>query len=79
MSYDIIRGNEKKKFALVQKHGIWILHFKRRLKKPGVFDLYIHGEPKEFEETNKITEVATFEQPLNLHLRLVVNNDTLVI
>lgn len=77
MEYQIVKGNEKNKFELVKKHGIWILHFRRRLKKPDIFDLHIHGEPVESEESNQIqTDIGSFEQPLNLHLRLVVNKSS---
>ncbi|KAJ8945200.1 hypothetical protein NQ318_013650 [Aromia moschata] len=68
MFYTIVSGNEQKKFELVKKHGVWALHFRRRLKEPGVFDLVIHGRPD--GDVNSENEV--YEKPLTLRVRIIV-------
>lgn len=69
MEYTIARGNDNKKFELVKKHGIWALHFRRRLKKEGAFDIVIHG--RSTNGTSKTTN-ETWQKPLTLRVRLVV-------
>ncbi|XP_050313522.1 fibrillin-2-like [Anthonomus grandis grandis] len=68
MVYTIAKGNEQNKFELVNKHGVWALHFKRRLKKPANFDLLIHGKPEKQENES----TYQFEKPLTLRVRIVV-------
>ncbi|XP_069699509.1 fibrillin-2-like isoform X2 [Periplaneta americana] len=65
--YVISRGNENGQFEMVKKHGVWALHFKRRLKHPGTFDLIIDSHPIKYVSSND-----TWEKPLSLRLRLVV-------
>ncbi|XP_014244418.1 fibrillin-2-like [Cimex lectularius] len=66
--YEITQGNEKGTFDLVNKHGVWALHFKKRLKQPTTFYLEITGKPR-----NSIPLENT-EQPLVLHIRLIVSS-----
>jgi hypothetical protein len=66
MEYMIVRGNESGKFELMKKHGVWALHFKRRLRHPGAFDLLIHGRPSKSQQENN------YDKPLTLRVRLVV-------
>lgn len=68
MSYGIVQGNESNKFELLKKHGVWTLHFRRRLKNPETFDLTIHGRP----ENNTNTEDTVYEKPLILKVRIIV-------
>lgn len=68
MHYVIVKGNENNKFELTKKHGIWALHFKRRLKEPGAFDLTIHGRPV----NATAMENDLYEKPLTLRVRIVV-------
>ncbi|XP_018574078.1 fibrillin-2-like [Anoplophora glabripennis] len=68
MLYTIVRGNENNKFELVKKHGVWALHFRRRLKEPGAFDLVIHGRPEDASSA----ENGIYEKPLTLRVRIVV-------
>ncbi|KAJ8963502.1 hypothetical protein NQ314_005581 [Rhamnusium bicolor] len=68
MFYTIVRGNEQKKFELVKKHGVWALHFKRRLKQVGAFDLIIHGRP----DDGPSSENEIYEKPLTLRVRIIV-------
>ncbi|KAF7284743.1 hypothetical protein GWI33_021612 [Rhynchophorus ferrugineus] len=70
MVYEIVKGNEHNKFQLVNKHGIWALHFKRRLKKPEEFSLLIHGKPE--DEENDTAEDSSYEKPLTLTVNIVV-------
>lgn len=64
--YVISRGNEKSQFEMVKKQGVWALHFKRRLKHPGTFNVIIDSHPVNFISND------TWEKPLSLRLRLVV-------
>lgn len=68
MFYTIVKGNENNKFELVKKHGVWALHFRKRLKQPGAFDLVIHGRP----EDGSSSENKIYEKPLTLRVRIVV-------
>ncbi|XP_065169457.1 fibrillin-2-like [Atheta coriaria] len=45
MEYKLVKGTDLHKFELLKKNGVWALHFKRRLKHPGKFDIVIHGRP----------------------------------
>lgn len=69
MEYTIVRGNENNKFDLIKKHGIWALHFKRRLKKEGTFDIIINGHPT---NTTNLTDNDIWDKPLTLRVRLIV-------
>jgi hypothetical protein len=62
----ISRGNENGQFEMVKKHGVWALHFKRRLKHPKTYDLIIDSDPINFVSND------IWEKPLSLRLRLVV-------
>lgn len=68
MYYTIVKGNESKKFELIKKHGIWALHFKKRLKQVGVFDLIIHGRPENSTENPN----ELYEKPLTLRIHITV-------
>lgn len=68
MHYTIVKGNESKKFELIKKHDIWALHFKRRLKQSGVFELVIHGRP----ENSTTNPNELYEKPLTLRVRIIV-------
>lgn len=70
MFYTIVKGNENKKFELVKKHGVWALHFKRRVKQAGAFDIVIHGRPENSTSLSQDNEV--YEKPLTLRVRIVV-------
>lgn len=67
MEYMIVKGNENGKFELIKRHGVWALHFKRRLKHPGAFDLLIHGRPVKSDNEDNL-----YEKPLTLRVRLLV-------
>lgn len=67
MEYMIVKGNDKGRFELIKKHGVWALHFKRRLKRPGAFDLLIHGRPIKAEN-----EGGHYEKPLTLRIQIIV-------
>ncbi len=69
VEYMIVRGNENGKFELVKKHGVWALHFRRRLKHPGAFDLLVHGRP--VNSDNGSNDVS-YDKPLTLRVRLIV-------
>ncbi|KAF6210291.1 hypothetical protein GE061_013395 [Apolygus lucorum] len=67
--YQITKGNENNMFELVKKHGVWSLHFRRRLKTPGAtFHLEITATPT-WKANNQKLRV---ERPLVLHIRLIV-------
>lgn len=68
VEYTITKGNENKKFQLIKKYGVWALHFKRRLKRSGTFDLTIHGKPADLED--KVSDL--YEKPLTLRIKLNV-------
>lgn len=68
MEYLIVKGNEKNKFELINKHGVWALHFKRRLKQPGIFELIIHGS----SSIKPYNENEVYERPLTLKVKLIV-------
>lgn len=70
MYYTIVRGNEQNKFELSKKHGVWALHFRRRLKQAGTFDLVIHGIPD--NSTSTVSDKEVYEKPLTLRVRIVV-------
>ncbi|XP_073977329.1 fibrillin-2-like isoform X3 [Rhodnius prolixus] len=65
--YTVSRGNENGHFEMVHRHGVWALHFKRRLKVPGVFILEITGKP-----LNITLFKSPVEQPLVLHIKILV-------
>lgn len=71
MTYIIAEGNERNRFELLKQHGVWALHFKRRLKQPGTFDLLIHGKPAESSSKN-LTEDDAYEKPLTLRIKIIV-------
>lgn len=68
MLYTIVEGNEHRKFELIKKHGVWALHFKRRLKKADTFNLVIHGRP----ENVSSSENDVYGKPLTLRIRIIV-------
>lgn len=68
MEYTIVKGNEQNKFELINKHGVWALHFKRRLKQPGTFDLIIHGN----SVNSNLSDNEVYEKPLTLKVKLIV-------
>lgn len=65
--YRITKGNELKKFGLVKRHGVWSLHFRKRLKNPETFLLEIEGRIPRLQATN-----GTYEKPLKLFINLEV-------
>ncbi|XP_043673250.1 fibrillin-2-like isoform X2 [Vespula pensylvanica] len=68
MEYTIVRGNKHENFEIAKDHGIWALHFRSRLKKPGQFRIVIHGRPR-----NGITaENEIWEKPLTFRIHLIV-------
>lgn len=68
MEYTIVRGNKHEHFEIAKDHGIWALHFRSRLKKPGEFRVVIHGRPR-----NGITaENEIWEKPLTFRIHLIV-------
>lgn len=68
MEYTIVRGNKHENFEIAKDHGIWALHFRSRLKKPGEFRVVIHGRPR-----NGITaENEIWEKPLTFRIHLIV-------
>ncbi|CAB3364830.1 Hypothetical predicted protein [Cloeon dipterum] len=71
IKYNIIKGNEHGLFEMVPRHGVWALHFKRKMKKPGVFDLEIQGDHYSPAHPNSALS-SKWEQPLALRVRLVV-------
>lgn len=64
----IVKGNENNKFELKKSHGVWALHFRRRLKHPEVFDLMIHGRPIDTSSDDE----EKYEKPLTLSVRITV-------
>lgn len=71
VEYTIVKGNEQNKFELIKKHGVWALHFKRRLREPDNFELIIYGRPAN-EEARIDFENDIYEKPLTLRVRLNV-------
>lgn len=68
MVYKIVGGNEDKRLELLKQNGVWVLHFRRRLKAPDVFYLIIHGKTVK----NDQLENSTYEKPLILRIKLIV-------
>lgn len=66
--YKITKGNESGHFEMVQKHGVWALHFHQRLKQPGTFPLEITGQRVSSDDSNDV-----WESPLVLHVIIVVS------
>lgn len=52
---------------MVNKHGVWALHFRHRLKASGKFPLEITGR-----KIRERSENDLWEAPLVLHVQLVV-------
>lgn len=69
--YTIAKGNEERKFELIKKHDIWALHFRRRLRETGAFDLIIHGRP-DTSFNKHAADNDIYEKPLTLRVRIVV-------
>lgn len=67
--YRITKGNNAKQLGLVKKHGVWSLHFKKRLKSPETFQLEIEGRIPKAYQTNE-----TYEKPLKLFVSLEVTD-----
>lgn len=67
-TYVITRGNQHDQFEMVKKHGIWALHFRKRLKQEGTFQLEIDGRPTGTANTNN----EVWEKPLQLRVKIVV-------
>lgn len=68
MEYTIVKGNKTEQFEIAEDHGIWALHFRSRLKKPGQFHIVVHGHPR-----NGITaENEVWEKPLTFRVHLIV-------
>ncbi|KAK6631430.1 hypothetical protein RUM44_005957 [Polyplax serrata] len=63
--YKIKKGNENNQFEMIRKHGIWALHFRKRLKSPENFNLEIEGHTQEPEN-------EVWEKPLTLRVHLQV-------
>ncbi|GJQ88324.1 hypothetical protein Trydic_g3801 [Trypoxylus dichotomus] len=72
VEYVIVKGNEGNKFELIQRHGIWELHFKRRLRQPDIFHLTIYGGPANEVKEEMDIENDIYERPLTLRVRLIV-------
>lgn len=66
--YRITKGNESGQFEMVHKHGIWALHFRRRLKQPGSFPLEIIGQRMTTGSPNEV-----WEAPLTLHVTIIAS------
>nr|CAD7423795.1 unnamed protein product [Timema monikensis] len=67
--YIISLGNTHGQFEMVKKHGVWALHFRRRLKHTGIFDLEIDSRP--IGHNNTISN-DSWEKPLSLRVRIIV-------
>nr|CAD7591987.1 unnamed protein product [Timema genevievae] len=67
--YIISIGNTRGQFEMVKKHGVWALHFRRRLKHTGIFDLEIDSRP--IGHNNTISN-DSWEKPLSLRVRIIV-------
>lgn len=65
--YKISKGNEHNQFEMVKKHGVWALHFRKRLKEAGAFDLEIDGRPIDSKSENEV-----WQRPLQLRVHLQV-------
>ncbi|RZF38565.1 hypothetical protein LSTR_LSTR012784 [Laodelphax striatellus] len=71
--YVISRGNEQNQFEMKNEHGIWTLHFHRRLKMPGTFHLEIKGKSRKSDlDGHHNSSSSGFEAPLVLHVKLIV-------
>lgn len=64
--YVIKHGNEDGVFELIRKHGVWALHFKHRLKTPGIFYVEVEGRPTVAQQNRD------WEKPLTLRLKITV-------
>lgn len=70
MVYTIASGNEDNRFELGKQHGVWALHFRKRIKQPSTFNVILHGRTA--DATVKNSENETYEKPLILGLRIIV-------
>lgn len=64
--YDIVDGNEENLFEMVERRGVWALHFRQRLKQPGKFRLHIIGKPIDVDSTGLTPE--QFDVYVNLYV-----------
>ena len=69
MKYKIVSGDGENRFQLVVRRGIAELHFRKRLKKVGTFDLEIQGHPK-----RRMKQRGIDVEPFHLNLRLIVTH-----
>jgi len=72
VEYEIVKGNEADRFEIVNKRGVWSLHFRRRLKEPAHFKLEIRGVADNglFDD-----DPIASDESLDLNVRIhVVNN-----
>ena len=70
VEYEIIKGNELDRFEMVNKRGVWSLHFRRRLKEPASFKLEIHGYTDYIDDEDDDQDDDT-ELDFNVHIRVV--------
>jgi len=54
---------------MVNKRGVWSLHFRRRLKEPASFKLEIHGFTDYIDDDDD--EDDETELDFNVHIRVV--------
>ncbi|XP_046415905.1 fibrillin-2-like isoform X1 [Neodiprion fabricii] len=68
IEYTVTRGNDKNQFEIVKRHGVWALHFRKRMKSAGHFLVEIHGRPA----NGSIGENEIWEKPLTFRVHLIV-------
>lgn len=68
-AYSITKGNGGGHFEMVRKHGVWALHFRRRLKHPGKFPLEITGR-----RVDPLPGTSEWEAPLTLHVTILATS-----
>ena len=69
IEYEIVKGNEGKQFEIINKRGVWSLHFRRRLKEVAQFKLEIRAL-KDVDDDEE--ETVDVDESLDFHVHIQV-------
>lgn len=67
VEYEIVKGNEGNQFEILNKRGVWSLHFRRRLKDAAKFKLEIRAMNDDENEQVEVDESLDF----HVHIQVV--------
>jgi hypothetical protein len=71
VKYHIRLGNEKKIFVIHKKHGVSSLQFRRKIRKPKVFQLIIEAKPIHKDENVAGSKVILRRTLLHVEVKVL--------